>query len=146
MSSIFLLLVSIAFGACIPPLIIEQVNLMFTIFWIIIWFLLVLATVQKIHDDIYDRKRVKEIISKGIYYIGKIIDYDDDYSVTINDRPLVSVVVKFIEDAEEKEMVFTTGSSRSSRFPIGTTIYVYKYEEEYAATRKKGVVPKNYDI
>lgn len=122
----------------------EDAPWIFNIIWGLGTFLLLYAAIASVIQETEDYNKVKRIIDKGTCYIGTIIDYCDDWSNIVNGVPFVELAVKFTDDVTERILVFPAGTTKSQLFPIGSTIYVYKYCGEFAATMKYGEVPKKY--
>lgn len=78
----------------------------------------------------------KNIIKNGKRHLGKIVDYEDDYSMTVNGVPLAYVVVEFTPYGEVVKGKFKTGSTMPSKWPIGSTVYIYELDKEYAWDKK----------
>lgn len=66
-----------------------------------------------------------KVLEKGISYTGKIFSYGEDHSVTMNGRPLLSLVVRYFDSQGTiKEAIVNTGSINESTYPIGATVTI----------------------
>lgn len=117
----------------------------FILIWCIIYVIVTFLTIHSIIEDIRDIILVRRIISMGECYIGKVVDYRDSNTI-INNTYCLDLVVKFTEDNEDKLMVFFTGCRNIREYPIGSIVYIYKHEDNYAATKEKGVAPIKYMV
>ncbi len=82
------------------------------------------------------RRNRTVIIAKGTKHLGKIIDYEDDTSLYVNGVPLAFVVVEYAPKGEVITGLFKTNSTNPSKWPIGSTVYIYEYKGQYAWDRK----------
>ena len=62
------------------------------------------------------------ILEEGAAYYGKIFGFDSDYSVLMNGRPMIILVVRYMDQGQIRETRLTTGEIDPSLFPRGATV------------------------
>lgn len=82
------------------------------------------------------KKVRRDIIKNGRKHYGVIVDYSDDTSVYINGIPQANIVVKYMPYDKEMTGHFKTDSTNTSQYPIGSTVCIYEWKNQYAWDKK----------
>lgn len=73
------------------------------------------------HDGLHATDAVLE---QGAMYLGKIYGYDSDYRVTMNGRPCIVLIVRYLELGQIREARVTTGEVDVTNYPRGATVSI----------------------
>ena len=85
----------------------------------------------------------KQVLDSGKACTGYIVGHEQDWSTMINNRPVLNVVIEIIDGTEKITGTFKTNTTKSSKYPIGSIVDVYKHDGDYAWDRKvKGQATK----
>lgn len=86
------------------------------------------------------RKMIKVIKAKkeGELYSAKIVAHEPDYSIRVNGRPAISLVVRFKDSQKRlRQEVIKTGSTKWKQFQVGATVEIAEYDSEVYVISKK---------
>ena len=64
------------------------------------------------------------VLEQGAMYLGKIYGYDSDYRVTMNGRPCIVLIVRYLELGQIREARVTTGEVDVTNYPRGATVSI----------------------
>ena len=83
----------------------------------------------------YRRKRIMNNYDHK--YSGKIVDYcDDENGLAINGMPFASIIVEYAKDCKKCKTKFSLDSTDTSKYPIGSYIYIYEKNNELTWDKK----------
>jgi hypothetical protein len=86
------------------------------------------------------RKMLKAMKAKaeGTHYNAKIVSHEPDYSIKVNGRPAIALVVRFKDtQGRLRQEIIKTGTTDWSKFPAGGSIEIAEYEGEVFVIGKK---------
>ena len=80
----------------------------------------------------------------GTHYLAIVWSYEPNYSVQINNKPTVELVLRFIDNQGRlRQELFPTNSANTSKFPIGGCIEIAEYEDECFLLKNKAQTIRN---
>ena len=81
---------------------------------------------------------VRKAKVEGEHYAAKIISHEPDYSIRVNGRPAIALVLRFKDDhGRIRQEIVKTGSTEWKKFPAGGTIEISEYENEIYVIGKR---------
>lgn len=105
---------------------------------IIFGLLFLVASVSLIIKELKQLWFTHKAIKSGTPLMGTIVNYVADTSTKLNNKPFIYVVIEFQPDfnTEKITLTFSTGTTKPSKRPIGSTTYIYEYEGQYAWSKQ----------
>ena len=64
------------------------------------------------------------VLQEGAAYLGKIFAHEPDHRITMNGRPCITLVVRYLMMGEIREARVNTGDVDTTRYPIGATVSI----------------------
>jgi len=87
---------------------------------------------------------------EGEHYSAKIVAHEPDYSIRVNGRPAISLIVRFKDSQKRlRQEVIKTGSTQWRGFQVGGTVEIAEYDSEVYVISKKAemvTIPEQDEI
>ena len=81
---------------------------------------------------------VRKAKAEGAHYNAKIVSHEPDYSIRVNGRPAIALVLRFKDSQGRiRQEIVKTGSTEWKKFPAGGTIEISEYDSEIYVIGKK---------